>query len=136
MVQGDLSIDKLQFSYPSRPESAAIANLDLQISAGSNVALVGPSGAGKTTLFDLIMRFYDPQRGNIAIDGVDIKSLPPEELRQHIAIVPQQPALFSENVRENIRYGRPDASDAEVEKAAEAAFATEFLDRLAEKYDT
>ncbi|MEM7180621.1 MAG: ABC transporter transmembrane domain-containing protein [Spirochaetota bacterium] len=135
-VRGKLSIEKLQFSYPSRPESAAIANLDLDIAAGSNVALVGPSGAGKTTLFDLLMRFYDPQAGMISLDGVGIKSLPPEELRQHIAIVPQQPALFSDNVRENIRYGRPDATDAEVERAAEAAFATEFIDNLSEKYGT
>ena len=98
--------------------------------------MVGPSGAGKSTLFDLILRFYDPTSGNINLDGIDIKELDPLELRSHIAVVSQQPAMFTGNVWENIRYGRPDANEEEVMKAAELAYADNFIQELPEKYNS
>lgn len=129
-VRGDLSINNLSFIYSTRPEHAAIDSLNLQIAAGSSLALVGPSGAGKSTLFDLLLRFYDPTHGEILLDGINIKSVDPIDLRAHIALVSQQPAMFTGTVMDNIRYGRPDASDDEIKAAAQAAFATEFIERL------
>ncbi len=135
-LRGDISVEGLRFCYPSRPLNAALDGLDLQVKAGSSVALVGPSGAGKSTLFDLLLRFYDPQQGRILVDGIDIRELDLENLRRQFAIVSQQPAMFTGNVRDNIRYGRPEASDAEVEAAARAAYADEFIEQLPQRYDS
>jgi ATP-binding cassette, subfamily B, bacterial len=134
--KGLLTFTDVRFAYASRPETPALDGVTLQIKSGESVALVGPSGAGKSTLFDLVLRFYDPQSGSIALDGVDIRELDPQELRSHIAIVSQQPTMFTGNVWDNIRYGRPDASDEEVRSAAESAYASEFIDKLPEGYDS
>ncbi|HBQ01310.1 MAG TPA: ABC transporter ATP-binding protein [Gammaproteobacteria bacterium] len=133
---GALALEKLTFAYPSRRQTLAIDDVSLAIEPGENVALVGPSGAGKSTLFDLILRFYDPNSGAIRLDGIDIRELDPLELRSHIAVVSQQPAMFTGNVWENIRYGRPEAGDEEVRKAAEFACADNFIEQLPEKYDS
>ena len=133
---GALALEKLTFAYPSRRQTLAIDDVSLAIEPGENVALVGPSGAGKSTLFDLILRFYDPNSGAIRLDGIDIRELDPLELRSHIAVVSQQPAMFTGNVWENIRYGRPEAGDEEVRKAAEFAYADNFIEQLPEKYDS
>ena len=134
--KGLLTLTDVSFAYSSRPENPALDGVTLQIRSGESVALVGPSGAGKSTLFDLVLRFYDPQSGSIALDGVDIRELDPQELRSHIAIVSQQPTMFTGNVWDNIRYGRPDASDEEVRHAAESAYASEFINKLPEGYDS
>ncbi|MDG1025737.1 MAG: ABC transporter transmembrane domain-containing protein [Gammaproteobacteria bacterium] len=134
--KGLLALEAVTFSYPSRPENPALDNVTLRIQPGESVALVGPSGAGKSTLFDLVLRFYDPQAGNLALDGIDIRELDPQDLRSHIAIVSQQPTMFTGNVWDNIRYGRPDASDDEVREAAESAFASEFVEKLPEGFDS
>ena len=134
--KGLLSFTDVTFAYASRIDTPALDGVTLQIKSGESVALVGPSGAGKSTLFDLVLRFYDPQSGSIALDGIDISELDPQELRSHIAIVSQQPTMFTGNVWDNIRYGRPDASDEEVRDAAEAAYASEFIDKLPEGYDS
>ncbi|MGK0498558.1 MAG: ATP-binding cassette subfamily B protein [Oceanicoccus sp.] len=131
---GALAFHNVSFNYPSRPDVPAVNNLSLAIPAGGSLALVGSSGAGKSTLVDLILRFYDVQQGSISFDGIDIRQLDPLELRKHIAIVPQQPVLFSDTVLENIRYGRPEASDEEVAAAAKAAYADEFIAELPDGY--
>nr|WP_294977076.1 ABC transporter transmembrane domain-containing protein [uncultured Pseudomonas sp.] len=135
-VSGSLSLEGVRFAYPSRPEQWAIDGIELRVEAGETLALVGPSGAGKSTLFDLLLRFYDPQEGRIRIDGQPIAQLDPADLRRSYALVSQNPALFFGSVEENIRYGRPDASDAEVEAAARAAHAHEFILRLPQGYRT
>jgi ATP-binding cassette subfamily B protein len=135
-VRGDVRIEAVCFSYPSHPERPAIDDLTLHIPAGLTTALVGASGAGKSTLIDLLLRFYDVQQGAIRFDGVDIRQLDPSLLRAHIALVPQQPVLFSGTVLENIRYGRPDADAAAVRAAAAAAFADAFIERLPQGYDS
>jgi ATP-binding cassette subfamily B protein len=122
------------FSYPSRPDTAALMHLSLAIRPGETVAVVGPSGAGKTTLFQLLLRFYDPQSGAIALDGVDIRDLDLHTLRGAIGIVPQDTVIFSADAMENIRYGRADATDAEVIAAARMAAAHEFIERLPQGY--
>ncbi len=130
------SFERVTFHYPSRPQSSALADFDLGIRPGETVAFVGPSGAGKSTTFQLLLRFYDPSSGRILIDGVDIATADPRELRSRIGLVPQDTVLFAASARENIRYGRPGASDAEVESAAKAAAADEFIRRLPEGYET
>ncbi len=135
-LRGEISVQGLRFCYPSRPQTAALDGLELQVEAGSSVAIVGPSGAGKSTLFDLLLRFYDPQQGRILVDGIDIRELDLENLRRQFAIVSQQPAMFTGNVRDNIRYGRPEATDDEVEAAARAAYADEFIEQLPQRYDS
>lgn len=132
----ELSLQQIGFSYPSRPGQQALDHFSLDIRAGETVALVGASGAGKTTLFQLLLRFYDPQQGQILLDGVDIRSLHLHSLRQAIGIVPQDTVIFSANAMENIRYGRPDATDQEVMAAARLAIAHEFIERLPDGYQS
>lgn len=135
-VKGVLKIKQLGFCYDSRPEHKALDSVSLEVPSGGHIAIVGPSGAGKSTLFDLILRFYDPQQGGIELDDVGIRDIPLKELRANIGIVPQSPALFTTTVSENIRYGRPDATDAEIRAAAKAAYADEFINRLPDGYDS
>ncbi len=134
--QAAIRFEHVTFRYPARPQTAALDSVTLDIVSGESVALVGPSGAGKTTMFQLLLRFYDVTEGCIRLNGQDIRELRLHELRNSIAIVPQDPVIFSANALENIRYGRPAASDAEVIAAAKAALVDEFIDRLPEGYDT
>ncbi len=127
---GTVRFASVGFHYPSRPDAQALADFSLDVRGGENVALVGPSGAGKTTVFQLLLRFYDPQRGTVFVDGVDVRTADPAAVRSRIAVVPQDPVIFATSVLENVRYGRPDASEAEVRAACDAAFATEFIARL------
>jgi ATP-binding cassette subfamily B protein len=131
-----VNLENVSFRYPSRPQHAALSHIDLQVRPGETVALVGPSGAGKSTVFQLLLRFYDVAEGRIAVDGVSVRDASLSELRQRIGIVPQDSVIFSANALENIRYGRPDASDAEVVAAATAAFAHDFISALPEGYQT
>ena len=135
-VRGEVVLRDVAFAYPSRPDTRAIDQLTMTIPAGKTTALVGASGAGKSTLIDLLLRFYDIQGGSIAFDGVDIRELDPLQLREHIALVPQQPVLFTGSVRDNLRYGCEHASDADIEAAARAAFAHEFIEKLPQGYDS
>jgi ATP-binding cassette, subfamily B, bacterial len=133
---GRITFEHVSFRYPSRPESLALDDLSLAIEPGETVAFVGPSGAGKSTTFQLLLRFYDPASGRITIDGVEIVNARPEDVRARIGLVPQETVLFGASARENIRYGRPNASDADIEAAARAAGADEFLRELPQGYDT
>lgn len=133
--QGRVSFADVRFTYPARPERPALSAFSLIVEPGETVALVGPSGAGKTTVFQLLLRFYDPDSGFIRLDGVDIAQVEPSELRGRLGIVPQDPVIFSTTAWENIRYGRPDATDDEVRAAGHAAHA-DFLDDLPQGYDT
>ena len=135
-VRGEVAFEDVHFKYPSRPERAALDGVSFTVNPGETVALVGPSGAGKTTVIQLLQRFYDPASGRISIDGHDLTSLRRADFRQAIALVPQDPVIFAATARENIRFGRPDASDAEVEAAAKSAAAHEFLADLPRGYDT
>lgn len=135
-VSGHIEIDHLCFAYPSRPEALAINNLSLTVRAGETLALVGPSGAGKSTLFDLLLRFFDSQSGYIRLEGIDIRQLDLFALRRCFALVSQNPVLFHGSISDNLRYARPDASDAEVESAADAAYAHNFICKLPQGYQT
>lgn len=135
-ISGDLRLDNITFNYPSRPDSNAIEGLSLDIKSGEHVALVGPSGAGKSTIFELLLRFRDPQQGEVFLDGVPLKQLSLDQLRNQFALVPQQPVLFSANVLDNLRYGNPEATEAEVMSAAKMAHANEFIKQLPEGYQS
>ena len=135
-VQGSVRFEAVSFRYPTRPDSLALDRFDLSVTPGETVAIVGPSGAGKTTVFNLLLRFYDPESSTIRVDGVDIRDLRFADLRGALAIVPQEPVLFTTSVAENIRYGRPDAANAEVRAAAEAASALSFIEALPQGFDT
>jgi len=134
--QGALRFESVQFSYPSRPETAALDQFSLAVQPGETVAIVGPSGAGKSTIFQLALRFYDPQAGQVFLDGIDVASTDPVALRERIGLVPQDTVLFGASARDNIRYGRPDATDEQIEAAAKAAAADEFIRALPQGYDT
>jgi ATP-binding cassette subfamily B protein len=133
---GRISIEALSFRYPSRPDALAIDGFDLEVASGETLAIVGPSGAGKSTLFQLLLRFYDPDSGCIRVDGVDITQAAPEAVRARIGLVPQETVIFGTTANENIRCGRPDASDTEIEAAARAAAADVFIRQLPEGYET
>ncbi|WP_439121849.1 ABC transporter transmembrane domain-containing protein [Marivita sp.] len=135
-VQGEITFEDVHFAYPSRPGVAALDGINLRIAPGETVAVVGPSGAGKTTIIQLIQRFYDPDSGAICLDGMRVDGLTRDAFRKHIALVPQDPVIFAASARENIRFGRPDATDAEIEVAAQAAAAHEFIEALPDGYDS
>ena len=135
-VQGAIAFTGVTFRYPARPEVSALNDVTLTVSPGETIALVGPSGAGKTTILQLLMRFYDPQSGTITLDGIDIARMARSDFRRAIALVPQDPVIFAASARDNIRFGRPDATDAEVEAAARAAAAHDFLTALPQGYDS
>ncbi|HMQ42191.1 MAG TPA: ABC transporter transmembrane domain-containing protein [Paracoccus sp. (in: a-proteobacteria)] len=135
-VKGAVALKNVSFNYPSRPDQSAMRDVDLDIRPGETVALVGPSGAGKTTVIQLIQRFWDPKSGEVTLDGIDLRDMARADFRDAIALVPQDPVIFATTARENIRFGRPEASDAEVEAAARAAHAHEFLMALPEGYDS
>ena len=133
---GRIRFDKVSFRYPSRPETPAIDGFDLEVTSGETLAIVGPSGAGKSTLFQLLLRFYDPESGSIRIDGIDITEADPRAVRERIGLVPQETVIFGATAKENISYGRPDATEADVESAARAAEADRFLRQLPDGYET
>jgi ATP-binding cassette subfamily B protein len=131
--RGIVAFDEVTFHYPSRPDTPALHRFSIGVAPGERVALVGPSGAGKTTVFQLLLRFYDPQSGRVSIDGIDIARADPSLVRSRLALVPQDPVIFATSVLENVRYGRPDASEDDVRAACEAAYADEFVDRLPQR---
>jgi ATP-binding cassette subfamily B protein len=135
-ARGEVAFDNVTFFYPSRPQHAALDRVSFSVRAGEKVAIVGPSGAGKSTIFHLLLRFYDADSGHLTFDGVPVADLDPQELRRHIALVPQDTAIFAASVRDNIRFGRLDADDAAISNAAEMAAADEFIRRLPQGYDT
>jgi ATP-binding cassette subfamily B protein len=135
-LRGVIRFNNVTFHYPSRPQHPALDNFSLEVMPGETIAFVGPSGAGKSTTFQLLLRFYDPDSGKVLMDDVPLDDLRPEDVRAQIGLVPQETVLFGASARENIRYGRPGASDAEIEQAAIAAAADEFIKRLPQGYET
>ncbi|WP_247742424.1 MULTISPECIES: ABC transporter transmembrane domain-containing protein [unclassified Ruegeria] len=135
-VRGEIRFDGVTFRYPARPDVVALDQMTLTVSPGETVAFVGPSGAGKTTVIQMIQRFYDPDAGGVSLDGIDLRDLDRAEFRRHMALVPQDPTIFAASARENIRFGRLDATDPEVEAAARAAAAHDFISALPEGYDS
>ncbi|MEM8553668.1 MAG: ABC transporter transmembrane domain-containing protein [Pseudomonadota bacterium] len=135
-ARGEIMFDAVEFNYPSRPDDAALNNVSFRVAPGETVALVGPSGAGKSTILQMILRFYDPQSGAVRLDGVSLPDMSREDFRQHISLVPQEPVIFADTAMENIRFGRPDASDEEVIAAAKAAAAHQFIEDLPDGYDS
>ncbi len=135
-LRGEVAFEQVRFHYPMRPDLPALQDFTLRVRPGETVALVGPSGAGKSTVFSLLLRFHDPDSGTLSVDGVDVRLLDPSELRDAIALVPQQPSIFASSARDNIRYGRLEATDAEVEAAVEAAHASDFIAALPQRLDT
>jgi ATP-binding cassette subfamily B protein len=134
--RAEIAFEAVRFAYPARPQADVLDDVSFKVKAGEKVAIVGPSGAGKSTIFHLILRFYDPKSGSVTFDGVRLPDADPAELRRHISLVPQDTAIFAMSVRDNIRFGRPDASDAEIERAAGAAAAAGFICALPQGYDT
>ena len=135
-VRGELTFDRVSFHYPLRPDAPALEEFDLRVRPGETVALVGPSGAGKSTVFSMLLRFHDPQSGSVRVDGTDVRQLDLAELREAIALVPQQPTIFAASARDNIRYGRLEATDADIEHAVKAAHASDFIAALPQRLDT
>jgi ATP-binding cassette subfamily B protein len=135
-VRGALKFDEVSFNYPSRPDMPALKGMNLSIKPGETIALVGPSGAGKSTVFQLVLRFFDPTSGSVLFDGIDIKEISRDIFRKEMAYVPQDPVIFATSAKENIRFGRPDATDDEVVEAAKAAAAHTFLTKLPDGYDS
>lgn len=135
-VKGQVSLENVVFHYPSRPDTSALDHVNLSIQPGETVALVGPSGAGKTTVIQMIQRFWDPLQGRVTLDGIDLRDMRRDDFRQALALVPQDPVIFATSARENIRLGNPDANDAQIEAAAKAAHADEFIRNLPQGYDT
>jgi ATP-binding cassette subfamily B protein len=135
-ARGDVTFDNVRFAYPTRPEAFVVDGVSFSVKAGEKIAVVGPSGAGKSTLFHLLLRFYDPAGGSISFEGVPIREADPSAVRSNIALVPQDSAVFATSALENIRFGRPEASDADVSRAADLAHATEFIVRLPLKFET
>ncbi|MBN9051218.1 MAG: ATP-binding cassette domain-containing protein [Rhizobiales bacterium] len=134
--RGEVMFDQVSFAYPTRPDTTVLDGVSFAVKPGEKIAIVGPSGAGKSTIFHLLLRFYDPRRGRIAFDGVNIDQADPAELRKRIALVPQDSVVFAASVRDNIRFGRLDATDAEVARAAEQALVSEFIARMPQGFDT
>jgi ATP-binding cassette subfamily B protein len=135
-LRGEVRLERVVFHYPTRPDTAALEDFSLEVAPGETVALVGPSGAGKSTVFQMLLRFHDPQAGRVRVDGVDVREADPTALRERIALVPQDPVIFGTTARENLRYGRLGATDAEVEAAARSAEAHDFLAALPQGYDS
>jgi ATP-binding cassette subfamily B protein len=135
-VRGLIELESVTFCYPTRPDRPALRSFSLRVEPGEKLALVGPSGAGKSTVFQLLLRFYDPVAGSVRLDEVDLRRADPAQVRSRIAVVSQEPAMFAGSVRENVRYARPGASDAQVLAACDAAFATEFVERLPKGLDS
>jgi ATP-binding cassette subfamily B protein len=129
-------LDAVRFAYPARPQTDVLDGVSFTVRPGEKVAIVGPSGAGKSTIFHLVLRFYDAAAGRVAFDGVRVSDCDPHELRRRIALVPQDVVVFAASVAENIRFGRPDANEADVVRAAELAGAAEFINRLPQRYET
>ena len=135
-IKGEIEFEGVGFHYPSRENTAALTNVSFSVPAGQSVALVGPSGAGKTTIIQLLLRFYDPSSGQVRIDGKNIKELKRSDFRRHISLVPQDADVFAASVYENIRFGQPEATDEDVVKAAKAAAAHDFISTLPDGYNT
>lgn len=135
-LRGEIAFDNVTFHYPMRPDLPALEGFNLRVRPGETVALVGPSGAGKSTVFSLLLRFHDPDSGALRVDDADVRTLDPADLREAIALVPQQPSIFASSARDNIRYGRLEATDAQVDAAVDAAHAADFIATLPERLDT
>jgi len=135
-ARGEIAFDRVSFAYPTRRDTLVLDGVSLRVRPGEKVAIVGPSGAGKSTIFHLILRFYDPVSGTISFDGVPVADTDPLALRRHIALVPQDTVIFAASISDNIRFGRPEANDADVRRAAELALASEFINRLPQGFET